>query len=128
MRKGIYIAWGTWLVLGIVLKIIGLASWGWATSAIWFPILVGLSIVGGLLLIGDIGARLKKRAEAKIPDSCENCLFGSTCDLINSLKGEGEEKQKCIGEKNGYSRGELCEYYIRSKKAEIPSFNPLVKE
>lgn len=128
MRKGIYIAWGAWALIGIALKIMGLIPWLWATSALWFPLLVVLSFLGVLLLVGDIGARLKRRAEEKIPDSCENCLFGSTCDLLNTMKEEGEEKQKCIGEKHGYERGELCEYYIRSKKADTTSYNPLRRE
>lgn len=119
MRKGILIAWACWLACGIALKILGtISSWFVALSALWFPLAVTLSGVGVLLLIAEIGARLKRREEARAADACENCLFGSTCDLINSMRGEGEEKVKCIGEERGVStRPNLCEYYIRSKKA-----------
>lgn len=119
MRKGIFIVWFAWLALGIILKIYDkVGTWMGALSALWFPLAVGVSLIGGLLLIASIGARLKKREEKKTPDACENCLFGSTCDLINSMRGEDEEKVKCIGEEKGVStRPNLCEYYIRSKKA-----------
>lgn len=128
MRRGIYFAWGAWLIAGVVLGVLGVIPWGWATSALWFPLLSAFSILGGLLLVGDLGARAKRRVEAKIPDSCANCLFGSSCDLINQMRGDSEEKAICIGEKHGYTRGEPCEYYIRSKEAKLGSYNPLVRD
>ena len=112
MQKTTYILWLLWLIAGIALKILGLVSWWAATSALWLPAAVVLS--GALFIFGtaDIGARLKMLQAKKIPPECGNCIFGRTCDIINSTKKEGEELEKCIGEKLGEGkRGEVCKYH-----------------
>ena len=115
MRKVTDIIWGLWLVAGIALKILGLVGWGVALSAIWLPIGVVTALGFVIFITADIGDRMKKREDEKIPDTCGTCLFGKTCDLINSTKKEGEEKEKCMGERiGGATRGTLCPYYERS--------------
>ena len=112
MQKTTYIVWLLWLIAGIALKILGLVSWWAATSALWFPAAVILS--GALFIFGvaGIGARLKIMAERKTPKECGNCLFARTCDIINSTRSEGQELEKCIGEKLGEGkRGEVCKYH-----------------
>jgi uncharacterized membrane protein YhiD involved in acid resistance len=116
MQKTTYIVWLLWLIAGIVLKILGLVSWWAAASALWLPAGVGIS--GALIVYGIayIGARLKIRAEKKIPRECGNCLFGQTSDAINKSRGEGEELEKCIGEKlDNIKRGKVCRFYERAR-------------
>lgn len=116
MQKTTYIVWLLWLLAGIALKILGLVSWWAATSAVWLPVGVGIS--GALIVYGiaSIGARLKIRAEKKIPRECGNCLFGQACDAINKSKAEGEEPEKCIGEQlDKIKRGEVCRFYERAR-------------
>ena len=116
MRKFGYICWGIWFLAGIVLKILGLCSWWFATSAIWFPLALAVSAMSIIFITADIVAYIKKRREARIPDECANCLFGKTTDLINKTRKEGEEKALCIGEKILHAkRGEVCAYYQREQ-------------
>lgn len=116
MRKFGYIGWGLWLLAGIVLKILGLCSWWFATSAIWFPAALAVSAMGIVFITADIVAAFKKRQEARIPDECANCLFGRTADLINQTRGDDAERVQCIGEKIGNAkRGVVCEYYQRER-------------
>lgn len=114
MRNSVYFIWLGWLALGIILKIVGLIGWGLALSALWLPI-VFLFVIGILIFaIADIGERIKKNKEDNTPDECGNCLFGHTCDLINKTRKEGEEKEKCMGERiGGATRGVVCGYYKR---------------
>lgn len=115
MRKVIYIIWALLLVVGITLKILGIIGWGLALSPLWFPLVSFLSTIIVVVLGASLAESIKKRKEAKIPDTCGNCLFGKTCDLINASKKEGEEKEKCMGERiGGATRGVVCPYYERS--------------
>ena len=114
MRKAIYIVWAVWLIAGVVLKILGLISWWAATSSVWFPIGVVVCLLLFIFITSDIGASIKRKRAESEPKECGNCLFGVTCDHLNSTKGEGEEKVKCIGEKLANAkRGEICDYYER---------------
>lgn len=114
MRKMFYLTWLAWAIACVVLKIMGLISWLTALSPLWMPIAV--SLCAGVILIGiaDVNRWMTKREDAKLPDSCENCLFKKTCDLVNATKKEGEEKEKCMGEKFGAAIVDgKCEYYSR---------------
>lgn len=116
MRKATYIAWVIWLTSGILLATFGVIDWASALMAIWFPIACALSIGMLIFITADIGNIMKERNEARTPNTCGNCLFGKTCDLINSTKPSNEEPEKCIGEKlGGATRGEVCSYYERVK-------------
>lgn len=116
MQKVSYVVWGLWLIVGIVLKIFGLVSWWVALSAIWF---VAATIVASsffIFITADIGKILKEKEERKIANTCKNCLFGQSIDILNDAKKEGEPKEKCIGEKlAGAERGKICQYYQRVK-------------
>ena len=114
MRRITYVVWALWLIVGIGLKIIVGVSWWLALSALWFPLAVYLSVTGAMVVIADIGAR--KETKIHEPETCANCLFGQTCDIINSVKQEGEEPTRCIGERIGNAeRGKVCEYYQRAQ-------------
>lgn len=114
MRRITYVVWALWLIVGIGLKIIAGVSWWLALSALWFPLAVYLSVTGAMVVIADIGAR--KETKIHEPETCANCLFGQTCDIINSVKQEGEEQAHCIGERIGNAeRGKVCEYYQRAQ-------------
>lgn len=116
MRNISYIIWGAWLLAGIVLKILGLCSWWFATSAVWLPAAVGVSAMVVIFATADFAAIAKKTQEARVPEECANCLFGRTADLINATRKEGEERALCIGEKlANATRGVVCEYYQREK-------------
>ena len=110
MRKLIYAGWAAWLVAGVVLKILGLCSWWWALSAVWFPLMGVISIGFVFMLTSDVGAWMKKREEAKILPSCENCLFRKAVDMINKDRPEGQ-KTTCIGERMGNPPGKVCDYW-----------------
>lgn len=115
MRRITYVVWALWLIVGIGLKIIAGVSWWLALSALWFPLAVYLSVTGAMVVVADIGERTRKKTKIHEPETCGNCLFGQTCDIINSVKQEGEERTRCIGERIGNAeRGKVCEYYQRA--------------
>lgn len=111
MQKLTYVIWAAWLVAGVVLKIMGLVDWWAATSALWFPLGAFFSISAVTMLIAEVGQRLKERRESKIPPSCENCLFGRVSAQVGRLNPDGDVR--CVGEKHGHKRGEICEYYSK---------------
>lgn len=114
MKNLFYFTWLAWLLVSVVLKIMGLCSWVIALAPIWMPIAVGISIGVTLMAVTDLNAWMKKRKDVNMPDSCENCLFRKTCDLINGTKKEGEEKEVCMGERFGAAIVDgKCEYYSR---------------
>lgn len=102
-----YTLYALWALTSIVLKILGLVSWWVATSFLWIPLSIILTIIVGINVSVWIGSKLKAREESKIPDGCEACLFGQTRIYA--------DEQKCLGEvmdeKNTY--GTLCPYYKR---------------
>lgn len=107
MKKICYALYGLWIVSAIVLKIIGLVSWWVATSWLWFPLAMVLTFLVEVNLAVGIGNRLKRKEEAKIPDSCEVCLFGKTKEYA--------ENGHCLGETLDpeHPYGTLCKCYKR---------------
>ena len=106
MKISAYIAYGVWVILCIVAKILG-ASWWVATSCVWLPVAVILTVTLGLTASVDIGKWLKIRQIKKTPNSCENCLFGKTAKF--------DAEDKCLGEKleETIHRPTVCKYYRR---------------
>ena len=107
MKKLTYILFAVWVVVALALKIFAGASWWLATSWLWIPLGVALSIA--LVVFGsvDIGGFIKKREDGKIPDTCENCLFNHTKQY--------DENGVCLGDamKAEHKEGEVCQYYRR---------------
>lgn len=117
MRKFTYIIWGVWLIGGIVLKITDLVNWWVGLSAIWFVVATIIASTFFVFVTADIGKILKEKEERKIANTCKNCLFGQSVDILNDAKKEGEAKEHCIGEKlAGAERGKICQYYQRVKR------------
>ena len=105
MRKFYWVYGGIATVL-IVLKIFGLVGWWVATSFIWFPIGVVLSISFLMALTADMGKWLKKRKESKIIPSCENCLFNHTKEVLKD--------EECLGEQNHAEKKDgKCPYWTK---------------
>lgn len=107
MKNIAYIAYGLWAVLSILSKILLGASWWVATSFLWFPAACILVLTVGLNISVDIGKWLKIREAKKTPNTCDNCLFGSTAKF--------SEDNKCLGEKldETIKRPNICKYYRR---------------
>lgn len=103
-----YILYASWMVSTIVLGVLGLVSWWVATSWLWFPLALVLVLFVGVMLVTDIGTRIKRKADSKIPDSCEACLFGQTAQY--------SENGKCLGctMDENHKFGELCNCYKRN--------------
>ena len=107
MKQICYILYGLWVVLAVVLKILGLVSWGVATSWAWMPFAMLLTFLVGVNLVVAIGQRLKRKEESKIPDSCDVCLFAQTAKYA--------ENGKCLGctMDENHQFGTLCPAYKR---------------
>lgn len=110
MKQICYILYVLWMLSAVVLKILGLVSWWVATSWLWMPLAMVLTFLVGVNLAVGIGNRLKRKEEAKIPDSCEVCLFGKTKEYA--------EGGKCLGEtlNEECHYGTLCSCYKRHLK------------
>lgn len=108
MQKISYIAYALWAAACLVLKILGLVSWAVALSWLWFPAALVVTFMTGVNLTVLIGRRIKEKEEAKIPDSCETCLFGQ----MSEYSADG----KCLGcELNPeWQYGHVCETYKRN--------------
>lgn len=107
MKIWSYVLYGLWVITAIVLKIIGLVSWWVATSWIWFPFAMILCFFAGINISVIIGKRIKEKENAKIPDSCEVCLFGQSMKYA--------ENGKCLGVTldENHEFGKLCPQYKR---------------
>lgn len=107
MKKVSYIIFALWVVVAIALKIVGVVSWWVATSWIWLPLAIAFTIVLAISVSVEIGNKLKKKEERKIPDSCDTCLFGQAMQY--------SESGKCLGETmdEEHKFGELCGCYKR---------------
>lgn len=108
MKKYTIFLYAIWVVLAIGAKILG-AGWWVATSPLWFPAGVIITILLGLQVSVEIGRLLKRRAAKTDPDSCANCLFGKTAQF--------SESGQCMGENldEGIKRPHLCKFYQRHK-------------
>ena len=114
MKKAFYWCWLAWAIACVVAKCFGWCGWAFMLSPIWIPLCVVVCFAFMLIVISDFGSWMKRKSDDKLPDSCENCLFKKSCDLINSTKKEGEELEKCMGEKFGAAVVDgKCEYYTR---------------
>ena len=103
MKKFYWIYGGIALVL-IVLKIFGLVNWWVVTSPIWFPLGVMLSNALMMVITTDLGSYFKKKEEAKVIPTCENCLFNKEKELNG--------KDKCFGEEHDAEKKDnKCIYY-----------------
>lgn len=102
-----YTMYALWAVAAIVLKILGLVSWWVATSFVWLPLGIVLSVLTFINFSVFVGRKLKESEDAKIPDSCQTCLFGVTKEYA--------ENGKCLGEtlNEGHEYGKLCSCYKR---------------
>lgn len=107
MKQICYILYALWIVSAIVLKILGCVGWLVATSWLWFPLAMVLCFLTFVNLAVWIGQRAKEKEEAKIPDTCENCLFGHTKEYA--------ENSKCLGctLDESHEFGTLCPQYKR---------------
>lgn len=108
MRKISFIVYGLWIAAGLVLKIYGLVSWFVALSWLWFPLAMLVVVITFLNLSAVIGRKIKEKEDAKIPDSCEVCLFGQSAGYA--------ENGKCLGctLNPEWEFGHVCEFYNRN--------------
>lgn len=106
MKRLLIITYALWVIGAIVLKIYDLVGWWVATSWLWLPLAIVLTFVLGVFLVVALGDWLKRREEAKIPASCENCLFGITSEYADEGRCLGE----VLGEGN-VKQGTLCQHY-----------------
>ena len=107
MKKLVYILFAIWVAAALALKLFVGASWWLATSWLWIPLGVALTIALAVFGSVDIGGFLKRREDAKIPSTCENCLFNYTKKY--------DSNGKCLGDamKAEHKEGEVCQYYRR---------------
>lgn len=107
MKNTFFISYALWVVGAITLKIVGWVSWWVATSWLWLPLAIIITLGTFIFGAAKIGDRLKARQEAKIPNTCANCLFSET----RKFDADG----KCLGEKlsEGHTYGTICGHYRR---------------
>lgn len=103
MKKVIYSIYSAWVILAVLSKILLGASWWIALSWLWLPLGVIVTLAFAVALSVKIGNVLKAKEDAKIPDTCENCLFGRTAEFT--------EDKKCLNETLGGTRGKVCSHF-----------------
>ena len=107
IKKLVCIAYGLWIVIAVLAKILGLAGWGFALSWLWLPLGIALSVAFVIVVSVGIGDRLKKKIE--VPKDCEHCLFNDTAKY--------DKNNRCLGEAldESIKRGEKpCSYFKQS--------------
>lgn len=105
-----YATYILWVIVAIVLKICG-ASWWVGTSWLWLPPLCFVSLISIFHAVSAIGAVKIAKAEAKIPNDCEHCLFGKTAKTLG---------EPCIGIDSGAKTDDdptkICRFYRKSTR------------
>ena len=116
MRKYIYASYFLWVLGAVILGIVSKNYYA-LLSPILLPLGVAITLAVFLVSFMDYANRQKKKAEAKIKDSCDVCLFNETAKYSPEAKCLG-----CVMDEN-HKYGEMCKYYSRhisGKKPEKP--------
>ena len=116
MRKYIYASYILWVIVAVILGIVSKNYYA-LLSPILLPLGVTITLAVLIVTFMDYANRQKKKAEAKIKDSCDVCLFNETARYSPEAKCLG-----CVMDEN-HKYGEMCKYYSRhipGKKPEKP--------